>query len=243
MGSSPCVNKSENQRSTGMGSSPITNILDSQRPSVAGQDLVTKSPNSTSKTDSQTVTDISQNLHTPPCVELAEQLHSSHPQSRRSEIRHLPSYNEALKSRQQLDSCDSKVKRKLSVDDSSQDKKVQEANNEISALSVKPVHEGAATSQAQEVTSCSATKGSQIQTKQLQFNNPSDVLKAIRFAQEIQFQAISQLHVYMVKDQEKHEKLQKEFEEEQARRVAAEKKLEQLEKQFGRMLEHLNKKT
>ena len=68
------------------------------------------------------------------------------------------------------------------------------------------------------------------------------MIKAFKFAQDVQFQAISKLQDFILKDQEKQEKLQKDFEDEQVRRVVAEKKLEDLEKQFGSMLELLHKK-
>ena len=96
-----------------------------------------------------------------------------------------------------------------------------------------------------EVVPClnSAGNETQNQTRPLHFQRPSDVIKAFKFAQDVQFQAISKLQDFILKDQEKQEKLQKDFEDEQVRRVVAEKKLEDLEKQFDSMLELLHKKS
>ncbi|CAC5378987.1 unnamed protein product [Mytilus coruscus] len=91
------------------------------------------------------------------------------------------------------------------------------------------------------VTTPSRSSEGQNLMRQLNFQRPEDIIKAFRFGQEIQLQAMNKMMELMNKDKENYEQLEKELEEEKASHVNAQRKLEQLERQFGTIMDCLHK--
>ncbi|XP_071131947.1 uncharacterized protein [Mytilus edulis] len=93
------------------------------------------------------------------------------------------------------------------------------------------------------VTTPSRSSEGQNFMRQLNFQRPEDIIKAFRFGQEIQLQAMNKMMELMKKDKENYEQLEKELETEKASHVNAQQKLEQLETQFGSIMDCLHKKS
>ncbi|XP_052069491.1 uncharacterized protein LOC127708567 isoform X2 [Mytilus californianus] len=93
------------------------------------------------------------------------------------------------------------------------------------------------------VTTPSRSSEGQNFMRQLNFQRPEDIIKAFRFGQEIQLQAMNKMMELMNKDKENYEQLEKELEMEKASHVNAQRKLEQLERQFGTIMDCLHKKS